>query len=185
MTEGFYRLGDAVRLIDPEDPTPRPEVRRPDRRRLQARQWHLGQRGPVARGAHRRPGAGRAGCGDRGPRCRFRRGARRFPMSMPARRCSHCPTHADARGARRRSQLLAWIAAAPRRARARQPGQQPLRAPGPRAAGRAVARSWRDHGQGLDQSARGIAASRGPRGRAVFGGAPGACRRHRNGGVAS
>ena len=49
--EGYYRLGDAVRLIDPEQPGPWPHVRRQDRRRFQTRQRHVGQRRSAARGS--------------------------------------------------------------------------------------------------------------------------------------
>jgi hypothetical protein len=40
-------MGDAVRLVDRDDPTRAPGVRRPHRRGLQAREWHLGERRPL------------------------------------------------------------------------------------------------------------------------------------------
>ena len=47
--EGYYKLGDALKFEDPNDPGERPAVRRPHRRGLQARHRHLGERRPAAR----------------------------------------------------------------------------------------------------------------------------------------
>ncbi len=51
--DGFYRIGDALKFVDPEHPREGPAVRRPHRRRLQAVDRHLDQRRAVARALHR------------------------------------------------------------------------------------------------------------------------------------
>ena len=63
--EGFYKIGDALKFADPDDPLQRPAVRRPHRRGLQAVDRHLGQRRALARALHR---PFRALCARRGVR---------------------------------------------------------------------------------------------------------------------
>ena len=53
--EGYYRIGDALRFVDPADPRAGLRVRRPHRGGLQALHRHLGQRRPAARADHRAP----------------------------------------------------------------------------------------------------------------------------------
>ena len=51
--EGFYKIGDALKFVDPSDPGKRTAVRRPDRRGFQTFHGHLGQRRTAARALHR------------------------------------------------------------------------------------------------------------------------------------
>ncbi len=51
--EGFYKLGDALKFVDPNDPGQGSAVRRPYRRGLQAVDGNLGQRRTFARALHR------------------------------------------------------------------------------------------------------------------------------------
>ena len=53
--EGFYRLGDAVRVGRPGRSAQGPRLRRPRRRGLQARDRDLGERRPVARASSSPP----------------------------------------------------------------------------------------------------------------------------------
>ena len=122
--EGFYRLGDAVRLIDPERSDPRPEVRRAHRRGLQARERHLGQRRAVARELIGALSPVAQDVVIAGLDADFvavlvipdRRRLRRDVVD-----CTRTPTRAELAGD---PQILAESAAAPRRACAREPGQQ-------------------------------------------------------------
>ncbi len=68
--EGFYKIGDALKFDDPDDPSEGLAVRRPPRRGFQARHRHLGQRRAAARGLHRpfRAAYPRRGTGRRRPR---------------------------------------------------------------------------------------------------------------------
>ena len=66
--EGFYRIGDAGKLIDEKDPDPGRRLRRPGGRGLQAVQRHLGQRGNAAAAHRQRDGAARGRRGDHRPR---------------------------------------------------------------------------------------------------------------------
>ena len=51
--EGFYKFGDALKPVDPDDFDAGFRFRRPHRRGFQARQRHLGQRRPAARALRR------------------------------------------------------------------------------------------------------------------------------------
>ena len=51
--EGFYKIGDALKFVDPSDPGKRTAVRRSDRRGFQTFHGHLGQRRTAARSLHR------------------------------------------------------------------------------------------------------------------------------------
>ena len=175
--EGFFRLGDAVRLIDPAQPS----------RGLKF-DGRIGEDFKLASGTWVSVGPLRAELiGALAPIAQDVVIAgldADFVAILVIPDVDACaamlalPSHAHARGTRRRTQTTGGDPAAPHRARACKSGQQPRRTPGARAADCALTRSWRDHGQGFDQPARGIAASRGPRGRAVFSGASAACRHH-------
>ena len=180
-SEGFYRLGDAVRLIDPEQPT----------RGLKF-DGRIGEDFKLGNGTWVSVGPLRAELiGVLAPAAQDVVIAGLdadfvavlvIPDVDACATLLGCPRTLYPRRARRRSETAGVDPAAADRARARQPRQQPQRSPGRILPHRAVARSWRDHRQGLDQSARRPAAPRRSRGRAVFGDARRAGRRHRNGG---
>ena len=82
--DGFYKIGDALKFVDPRRPGKGLSVRRPHRRGLQAVDRHLGQRRAVARALHR---SLRALCARRGVRRRPTATTSRrwcFPTSRPA-----------------------------------------------------------------------------------------------------
>ena len=121
--EGFYRLGDAVRLIDPQDPTKGLEFdgRIGEDFKLANGTWV--SVGPLRAEHHRRAGARGAGCGDRRARCRVRHGAgdsRRQRLRDDARGSRRTPTCAELAGDAASGRLAA---AAAGRARASQPCQ--------------------------------------------------------------
>ena len=158
--EGFFCTGDAVQWIDDARHPPRPALRRPHRRRLQARHRHLRERRPAAREDHRGRRALRAG---RGAHRHQPEGSRRadlpdagacasWPACRPTRRCSRC---SKARRCRRTSSRCSTTLAASSH-RQRQPHR--ARAPDGRAA---LDRQGRSHRQGLDQPARRAQAPRG------------------------
>ena len=75
--EGFYCMGDAARLVDPQDLVEGARVRRTHQGRFQAVDRHLGQRRPAARADPHALRALRARRGDRRARSRRGRHARR------------------------------------------------------------------------------------------------------------
>ena len=97
--EGFYRLGDAVRLIDPEDPTRglRFDGRIGEDFKLANGTWV--SVGPLRAELIAVAVATGAGCRDRGSGCRFRHGHGDSRSSPRARRCS------SLRGARRPARI--------------------------------------------------------------------------------
>ena len=166
--EGYYRLGDAMRFVDPADPGKGLDLRRPAGRGLQALDRHVGQRRAAA-GEDPRPGRRpRAGRRHRRPRSRVRRGA---GLSEPARCAASSPALR-----RRRARVRGAVAIPPcvarfqdvfddaRRAEHRQLHVRRARDPARRAA---VARRARDHRQGIDQPEGRAAAPRRARRRAL------------------
>ena len=108
--EGFYRMGDAIAPVDPDDLTQRLHVRRPAERGLQAVDRHLGARRRPAGAPARRARRSRAGRGasrgharddvrraDLPERCRVPRAGAAPPPTSPWRAtCSPIPAVRDA-----------------------------------------------------------------------------------------
>ena len=160
--DGYFRIGDAVKFLDPRRPGAGAGLRRPGDGELQAAVGHLGRgRHAPPRGDLRRR-AGAAGRGDHRPRPRRDRHRR---LSEPARLPRALPGHRGRRGARGRHRAARDPRPPRRRPRRPQRGEPGLvdphrpRRPDRRAAGD---RRGRDHRQGLHQPARG---ARPPRGR--------------------
>ena len=110
-TRAIYKIGDALKFVDPADPGQGPAVRRPHRRGLQARDRHLGQRRRAARAVRRSLRAAGARRGDRRRRPRRHRGAgvprhrglpqarRALPPTRRPPRCSPTPSCATSSAA--------------------------------------------------------------------------------------
>ncbi len=136
--EGFYRLGDAMRFVDPRRSGEGPRLRRAAGRGLQAVERHVGQRGAAALQDPRARGRLRAGRRDRRTRSRRRRRAHR---PEPARRAPRCAP--SCRRIRRRGRC--WRMSASARGFRRCSTTSPARAPAaPRSSrGRFCSRSRR------------------------------------------
>ena len=107
--DGFFRIGDAVKIPRPGRPRARPPVRRQGDRELQAAVGHLGggRHAPPRRHLGRLPGA--PGRGDHRPRPRRDRRAglpepARLPLALPGSGpgCDACRRHRPARDPRQR-----------------------------------------------------------------------------------
>ncbi len=163
--EGFFRMGDAGKLVDPADPAQGLafDGRLAEDFKLASGTWvHAGA---AAHRGRRRGRPARRGRRRRRPRSRGRRAA---PLPQPRRRPRPLPRRAP-----RRSRPRARGARLPRRRlrplQPRERRQQPPRRAPPGARGAAQHRRRRDHRQGLPQPARRAGAAGGAGGAALCG----------------
>ncbi len=150
--EGFYRLGDAMRFVDPADPRSGLifDGRLAEDFKLSTGTWV--SVGPLRARILAQARRLRAGRRHHRPRSRRRRRARRSRTWPPAARWRRCRRRAGARGARRRARRGS-VPGGVRRARAPEHRQLDVRRPRHAARRAAVARRARGHRQGVDQPA--------------------------------
>ena len=181
--EGFYKIGDALKFEDENNPLPGIAVRWPHRRGLQARHRHLGQRRPAACGVHLALCALCPRCGDRRRRPRLYRGDRRSRCRIAARLCSRSAEDSRRCGRARPSGREGQVQGIADELREVLDRLVQSRDAGDAACRAAVARCRRDHRQGLDQPARGVEPSQGDGGGNVFRSTLGARHHHRQEGL--